>query len=89
MLRFEFKSGTFWCLYYYIFVSCGELCLLVWCCASDRCGMAGNDEDHGRTRKPNAKDQGWSSIGRILSGQMVESSVDAMCSLPCTRRRGA
>jgi hypothetical protein len=25
--------------------------------------MADNDEDHGRNRRPGAKDQGWSSTG--------------------------
>jgi hypothetical protein len=34
--------------------------LLVLWCASDRCGMACNDEYHGRSRRPGAEDQGWS-----------------------------
>jgi hypothetical protein len=31
--------------------------LALWC-ASDRCGMAGNDEDHGKSRRPGADDRG-------------------------------
>jgi hypothetical protein len=59
MARFEFESETFWlfCLY-----PC-----FVWrttfafsCCAGDRCGKVGSDEDHGRSRRPGAEDRGWS-----------------------------
>jgi hypothetical protein len=28
--------------------------------------MTGSDEDHGRSRRPGAEDQRWSSIGRVL-----------------------
>jgi hypothetical protein len=38
----------------------GESRLLVLWCAGDRCGMAGSDEDHGRSRRPGAEDRGWS-----------------------------
>jgi hypothetical protein len=62
-------------------ISCGESCLLVSWCACDRCGMAGNDEDHGRSRRPGAEDRGWSSIGRLLSGQTIERLGDTMCGL--------
>jgi hypothetical protein len=31
-------------------VSCRETCLLVWWCVGDMCGMAGSDEDQGRSR---------------------------------------
>jgi hypothetical protein len=34
--------------------------LLVSWCAGGRCGMADSDEDHGRSRRPGAEDQGWS-----------------------------
>jgi hypothetical protein len=34
--------------------------LLVSWCAGDRCGMAGSDEDHGRSRRPSVEDRGWS-----------------------------
>jgi hypothetical protein len=48
----HFDSFTF------IFVSRGESCLIVSWCAGDRCGMAGNDEEHGRSRRPGVDDQG-------------------------------
>jgi hypothetical protein len=34
--------------------------LLVSWCAGGRCGMACSDEDRGRSRRPDAEDQGWS-----------------------------
>jgi hypothetical protein len=37
-----------------------ELCLLVSWCIGGRCGMAGNDEDRGRSRRPDVEDRGWS-----------------------------
>jgi hypothetical protein len=43
-----------------IFVSFGESCLLVLCCVGDRRGMAGSDEDHGRSMRPGVEDWGWS-----------------------------
>jgi hypothetical protein len=43
--------------------------------------MAGSDEDHGRSRRPGVEDQVWSSTGRVLSGQTVERSGDAVCGL--------
>jgi hypothetical protein len=43
--------------------------------------MADSDEDHGRSRRPGAEDQGWSSTCRVLSGWMIERSSDAVCSL--------
>jgi hypothetical protein len=42
--------------------SCGELCLLVSWCAGGRCGMAGSDEDRGKSRRPGAQDRGWSHM---------------------------
>jgi hypothetical protein len=44
----------------FIFVSCGELCLLISWCVGDSCGMACSDEDHGKSRRSGAEDQGWS-----------------------------
>jgi hypothetical protein len=64
-----------------IFVSCGESCLLVSWCASDRCDMVGSDENHGRSRRPGAEDRGWSSVGRVLGGRMIEKSGNAVCGL--------
>jgi hypothetical protein len=59
LLRFEFKSRTFWLFYLYP-CSCGESRLLISWCVGDRCGMVGSDEDHGRSRRPDAEDRGWS-----------------------------
>jgi hypothetical protein len=54
---FEFESGTF-CLFYFIFVSFVESCLLISWCAGGRCGMTCNDEDHDRSMRPSAEDRG-------------------------------
>jgi hypothetical protein len=62
-------------------VSCGETCLLVLLCVGDRCGMAGNNYDRGRSRRHGAEDQGWSSTGRILDGRMIKRLGDAVCGL--------
>jgi hypothetical protein len=43
----------------FIIVSFGESRLLVSWCAGGRCGMTGNDEDRGRSRRPGAEDWGW------------------------------
>jgi hypothetical protein len=45
--------------------------------------MAGSDEDHGRSRRPDVEDQGWSSTGRVLGGRMIGRSGDAVCGLHC------
>jgi hypothetical protein len=62
-------------LYYLLF-----MLRIVWC-AGGRCDITGSDEDRGRSRRPGAEDRGWSSIGRILGGQMIERSGDAVCGL--------
>jgi hypothetical protein len=38
-------------------ILCGESCLLVSWCADDRCHMVDNDEDHDRSRRPDAEDR--------------------------------
>jgi hypothetical protein len=43
--------------------------------------MAGSDEDHGGSRRPGAKDRGWSSIVWVLGDRTIERSGDAMCGL--------
>jgi hypothetical protein len=43
--------------------------------------MAGSDEDRGRSRRPDAEDRGWSSIGRVLGDRTVKRSGDAVCDL--------
>jgi hypothetical protein len=62
-------------------VSCGEICLLVSWCVGDKCGMAGSNEDRGRSRRRGAEDWGWSSTGRVLGGRTIERSGNAMCGL--------
>jgi hypothetical protein len=54
--------------------------LLVSWCVGDRCNMADNDEDHGRSRRPGAEDQGWSSTW-VLGGRTIERSSDVVCGL--------
>jgi hypothetical protein len=58
MERFEFESRTVLFCFPFIFVSFGELCLLVSWCVGGRCGMACSDEDRGRSRRPSAEDRG-------------------------------
>jgi hypothetical protein len=41
----------------------------------------GSDKDRGKSRRLGAEDQGWSSTGRVLSGQMIERPGDAVCGL--------
>jgi hypothetical protein len=55
--------------------------LLVSWCVGDRCDLVGNDEDLGTNRRPSAEDRGWSSTGRVLDGQTIGRSGDAVCSL--------
>jgi hypothetical protein len=78
--RFKFESEKFW-WFYPIISSCGESHLLVSWCAGDRCGMMGSDEDHGRSRRPDAEDRGWLSTDRVLDGRMIERLGDAVCGL--------
>jgi hypothetical protein len=47
-------------VFIFILVSFRESCLLVSWCAGARCGMAGSDEDRGKSRRPGAEDRGWS-----------------------------
>jgi hypothetical protein len=55
--------------------------LFVSWCVGDRCDMMGNNEDLGRSRRPGAEDQRWSSIGQILGGRTIGRSGDAVCDL--------
>jgi hypothetical protein len=43
--------------------------------------MPGSDDDRGRSRRLGAEDRGWSSTSRVLGGQTIERSDDAMCGL--------
>jgi hypothetical protein len=67
-------------LRYYLCSSVESRFLVSWC-AGGRCDMMGNDEDLGRSRRPNAEDRRWSSTGRILGGRMIEISGDTVYSL--------
>jgi hypothetical protein len=80
LARFEFESRivSFW--FSFIFVLFGESHLLVSWCATGRCGMVCNDEDHGRSRRP-----GDGRTGRVLSGRTVERSGGAVCDLHLAR----
>jgi hypothetical protein len=54
--------------------------LLVSWCVGGRCGMAGSDEDHGRSWRPGAEDRGWSHrLGTRC--RTIERSGDAVCGL--------
>jgi hypothetical protein len=64
-----------------IVVLFGESCLLFSWCAGGRCGMAGSDEDHGRSRRHYVEDRGWSDTGRVLDGWTIGRSGDAVCGL--------
>jgi hypothetical protein len=55
--------------------------LLVSWCVGDRCDMTGIDDDLGRSRRPGAEDQGWSSTGRVLGCRTIGRSGDAVCGL--------
>jgi hypothetical protein len=68
-------------LFYTIICPCGESHLLVSWGVSDKCNMTGSDENHGKSRKPGAENQGWSSTSRVLSGQTIERSGDTVCDL--------
>jgi hypothetical protein len=59
--------------------------LLVSWCVVGRCGMVGRDEDRDRSRRPDTKDRGWSSTGRVLSVWVIGRSGDAVCGLHRTQ----
>jgi hypothetical protein len=70
----------FWWFYLYLCL-CGELHLLVSCCTGGRCGMTGSNEDHGRSRRPGAEDQGWSRTSQVLGVRTIEMLDDVVCGL--------
>jgi hypothetical protein len=45
------------------------------------CDMTSTNEYHGKSRRPGAEDQGWSSTCQVLGGRTVERSGDVMCGL--------
>jgi hypothetical protein len=82
LTRFEFKFGIVLFYFSFVFVSFGESCLLVSWCAGGRCGMTCSDEDRGRSRRPNAEDQGWShSSGTRWSGDRDRVVLCAVCTV--------
>jgi hypothetical protein len=50
--------------------------------------MAGNDDDHGRNRRPGVEHRGWSSTSHVLGGQMIRRLGDVVCGLHRARRDG-
>jgi hypothetical protein len=77
------NPGHFVC-FTFIFVSCGELCLIVSWCAGVRCDMAGSNENRGMNSRPDAKDRD-SRTGRVFGGRMIGMSGDVVCDLHRTR----
>jgi hypothetical protein len=67
-------------LRFYLYL-CGKSHLLVSWCVGDRCDMTDNDKDLGTSRRPDAKDRGWSSTSRVLGGRMIGRSDDVVCGL--------
>jgi hypothetical protein len=65
---------------FFISISFGESCLLVSCCAGDRCGMACSDKDRD-------KDRGW--LHRLGTRWLGDREVGWRCVryTPCTWRR--
>jgi hypothetical protein len=51
--------GHFGC-FTFIFVSFAESHLLVLWCTGGRCGLAGSNEDRGRSMRPGVEERGWS-----------------------------
>jgi hypothetical protein len=50
------------------------------------CGIAGNDEDRGRSRIHGMEERERSSIGRVLDGRTIKMSGDVVCGLHCVHR---
>jgi hypothetical protein len=67
----------------------GESRLLVSWCAGDRCGMECHDKDHGKSRRPGAKDPGLSHRSGTRWPGDREVGSRYVRSAPCTWRRGA
>jgi hypothetical protein len=73
--------GSFSGSTHYPAILVGESCWLVLWCASNKCDMAGSDEDHGRSRRPGADHWGWLRICWVLGGWMIKRSGDVVCGL--------
>jgi hypothetical protein len=57
--------------------------LLVSWCAGGKCDMTDIDDDHGRSRRPDAKDRRWSD--RSSTRWPIERSGGTVCGLYCAR----
>jgi hypothetical protein len=84
LARFEFESGIVSFYFSFTFISFGESRLLVLWCAGGRCGMVCSDEDRGRSRRHSER-IGDGRTGRVLGGQAIERSGDAVCGLHRSR----
>jgi hypothetical protein len=73
----------------FILISFEESRLLVSWCAGGRCGMMSSDEDHGRSRRPDAEDHGWSHRSGTRWSDDREVGWRRVRSAPCTWRQGA
>jgi hypothetical protein len=88
-VRFEFECRTVLFSFSFFFVSFGESRLLVSWRAGVKCGMVCSNENHGRSRRPSAEDQGWSHrSGTRCSGDR-EVRWRHVRSAPDTWRLGA
>jgi hypothetical protein len=76
-VRFEFEFGMVLFCFSFTFVLLGESCLIVSWCVGGRCGMVCNNEDHGRSRRPDAGDREWShrSGTRWSSGRVAPCAI--------------
>jgi hypothetical protein len=88
-MRFKFEFGIVSFYFSFTFVSFGKSRLLVSCCAGGRCGMMCSDEDHGRSRRPDAEDQGWSHRSGTRWSGGKEVGCHRVRSAPGTWRLGA
>jgi hypothetical protein len=82
------NQGHFGC-FTFIFCIIWKSCLLVLWCSGGRCGMACSDKDFGRSRRPGAKDRGWSHMSCTLWSGDREVGWHRVRSAPCMWRRGA
>jgi hypothetical protein len=88
LARFEFECGIVLFCFSFNFVSFRESHLLVSWCAGGRCSMTCSDEDHDRSRRPDAEDRGWSH--RLDTQWPGDREVGWLCvqSAPCMWIRG-
>jgi hypothetical protein len=68
-------------LSYYLFYVEKRVCLSRDMYVGDKFGMAGSNEDRGKSRRLGAEDRAWSSTGQVLYSWMIERSGDVVCTL--------